>query len=350
MISSRRHGVLSALSLVVALSGLAACGQGSTGEATSPEAVQGSAQAAAEGRHGFGRHGRPGGPDFLLVAALHELDLSDAQKTTIEGALEKAKPAPREQGPDKSAMFTALAEGVRAGKIDAAAVQAKAGADDKGRDAHHAAVTDAVKTLHDTLTKDQRKALVAAVEKRMEEHGPKGDRGEHGPKGDRGEHGPKGDRGEHGPKGDRGPGGPMRGGPLGHMLHDLDLSDAQRTDIHKALEAQRPAAPDAEAMKNQHEAMRATMKARLEAFVEDSFDAASFAKPPAGPDQGPGGPMGPAQHVERLVKELSAVLPILQPAQREKLAALLEKGPPAGGRMGPHHGGRGAGPRPSPAP
>ncbi|MEO7328252.1 MAG: Spy/CpxP family protein refolding chaperone [Minicystis sp.] len=329
MISSRRHGVLSALSVVVALSGLAGCGQGSAGGATSPEAVQGSAQAVAErGARGFGRHGRPGGPDFLLVTALHELDLSPAQKTTIEGALEKTKPAPREQAPDKSVVFTALAEGVRAGKIDAASVQAKAGADDKGRDAHQAAAAEAVKTLHDTLTKDQRKALVAAVEKRMAEHGPGG---EHGSKGDRGP------RGDHGSKGDRGPGG-ERGGPLGHMLRDLDLSEAQRTDIHKALEAQRPAAPDADAMKKQRETMRATMKARLESFVEDSFDAAAFAKPPAGPEGQ--GPMGRAQHVEHMVKELSVVLPLLQPAQREKLAALLEKGPPADGRMGP---------RPSPA-
>ena len=147
----------------------------------------------------------------------------------------------------------------------------------------------------------------------------------------------------------------MRGGPLGPMLHDLDLSEAQRTDIHKALEAQRPAAPDAEAMKKQGEAMQAAMKARLASFVEDGFDAAAFVKPPAGPEGM--GPMGPAQHVERMVSELSAVLPILQPAQREKLAAQLEKGPPPGGPMGPPPGGRmgpppdgrGPGPRPSPA-
>ncbi|MFO0761848.1 MAG: Spy/CpxP family protein refolding chaperone, partial [Byssovorax sp.] len=278
---SFRHRITVALCLAASVGALGGCTQGAAGGATTAEAVQ--AKGDGPGR-GHRRHGPPGGPEALFVTALHELDLSDAQKTTIQAAMDKARPKPpAEPGKidaGRAEIGKALADGVRAGKIDEAAVKAKAGAHEKEMEAHRADLASAIATLHDTLTKDQRKALVDAVEKRMAEHGP--GEGHHGrPGGPGGPGGPDGERGgprgEHGPRGERGgPGGPeghgpgpMRGGPLGPMLHDLDLTEAQRADIHKALEAQRPAPPDADAMKKQHEAMRDAMKAKLAAFVED---------------------------------------------------------------------------------
>ena len=52
------------------------------------------------------------------------------------------------------------------------------------------------------------------------------------------------------------------------------------------------------------------------------LDAKAFAAPP---EDGPA--MGPKQHLEHMMKDLSVVVPILEPAQREALAVELEKGP-----------------------
>lgn len=317
MISSRRNSSWTALALVVAVSGLAGCLQ-ETAAVTSPESTHNSAQGLSKDSSDGARPGIPGGPEHLVVAALRELDLTPAQKTTIEAALEKAKPEPRERGPKAQAVFAALAEGVRSGKLDAASVLAKADGDESVAREREAAAASALDTLHTTLTKEQRRALVDAVAKRMSEREPGG---------------------EHaGKKGGRGPGGRgmEHGGPLGHLLHGLDLTGAQRADVERALEAQRPAHRNPAAMKQRFEAMHTEMAARLETFAADTFDAKAFVKRPAGLE-GPGAGGG-RQHLEQMVRTLSAVLPILQPAQREKLAVELEKGPTMGPRFGARKG------------
>jgi Spy/CpxP family protein refolding chaperone len=296
---SRSFRMLRVLSIAGALAGLAGCVQ-DAGSSKAPDPTEGTSQAPlaeADGPAGERFHG-PQGPEHLLRAALHELTLTDAQKTTIEGAL--AKLGPKDHPPMDRGPIAALAAGVRAGKIDPAALAAPAAPPDFEQ--HRAAVAEALNTLHATLTKDQRRALVDALEKKLAEHDP-GDMPEH-----------HGDR-EHGDHG--------RGGPLGHLLRGLDLSDAQRDAIHKALEAQAPAPPDREEMKKRFEAMHTEMRAKLEAFAADTFDAKTLAAPPAGMEHGPG------EHMAHMVKELSIVVPLLEPAQREKLATMLEKGPPA---------------------
>ena len=68
--------------------------------------------------------------------------------------------------------------------------------------------------------------------------------------------------------------------------------------------------------------MKTAMDAKLQSFKSDSFDAKAFVAPPANaPKIG-----GPADH---MAKELSAVVSVLTPAQREKLAQKIEQGPPA---------------------
>jgi Spy/CpxP family protein refolding chaperone len=330
MMSFRRFRVWTAIPLVGALIGVTGCGAdtGST-KPTDPteEAAQGLVQnktvAADTGAARPDRprgHG-PGGPDHLLTAALHELDLTAAQKTTIQAAMEKLAPPGRgEHGPRDSAAFTALSAGVRAGKIDTAAVLAGIGASDRGPAERSAAVASALSTLHATLTKEQRRALVDGMAKRMADHGPLPGA-------------PSPDKGE------RDHGGPGRdGGPLGHLLGGLSLTDAQRTSIDSALAAQRPTAVDREAMKKQFEARAAGMRARLETFAADTFDATAFVAPPTDAPQG--GMMHP---LARMVNQLAVVVPLLQPAQRETLAALLEKGPSAFmGPLGRHERGPGA--------
>jgi Spy/CpxP family protein refolding chaperone len=320
MMSFRRLGFLTAIPLVGALLGVTGCGgDTASGKATDPteEAAQGITQdktvAAADTRadrpDGPRGHG-PGGPEHLLMAALHELDLTAAQKTTIQAAMDKLTPPARgERGLRDGAAFTALSAGVRAGKIDTQAVFAGVGAPDRGFAARGPEIATALDTLHATLTKEQRRALVDGMAKRMAEHGP--------PDLERGH-----DR-------DHDHGGP-EGGPLGHLLSALSLTAAQQASIDSALAAQRPAAVDHDAMKKQFEARGALMRARMESFAADTFDARAFVAPPAD------APQGAMMHpLARMVNELAVVVPLLEPAQRETLAAMLEKGPPGGREHGP---------------
>lgn len=277
-----------------------------------------------EGRHGMrgGKHGW--GHDHLLRAALKELDLSDAQKTAIKGAIDGLHEGRGDHPKKDPAVFTALAEGVRAGSIDKAAIEAKIGKQADGIEEHRARLASALSTLHATLTKEQRRALVDAMAAKMEEKGARKGNVE-GQKGDDDDdhegRGFKGDRGGWGGKG-------MKGGPLGHMLRDLDLTAEQQAQIDKALEANRPSEADRADKKEAFEAMRAERKAKLETFAADSFDAKAFL---AG-DARKG--MGPQAHLDRMVTSLAAIVPVLTPAQRNELADKLEKGP-----MGKHERG-----------
>jgi Spy/CpxP family protein refolding chaperone len=77
-------------------------------------------------------------------------------------------------------------------------------------------------------------------------------------------------------------------------------------------------------MKTKFEAMRAEHKARLASFTTDTFDANAFlAKPANAPEPGKG---MKGMH-EHMLNELAAITEVLTPAQREKLAARIEKGP-----------------------
>lgn len=347
MMSSRSWRFWCVLPLVGALFGVAGCAADSAtiespdpteGGAQSPLAKEAAPPLEARGprdAHAHRHHGPPG-PEHLLFEALHELDLTDAQRTAIKGAI-ATLPSPKDRGPEGTArkdrgVFAALASGIRAGKIDEAAVLAAAPA--RPDAARRDAVAGAMQTLHATLTPEQRQALVDRVTARIDAHGTKGDhhgmKGDHhGMKGDR--HGMKGDRHErkgdrHERKGDRGPRGARaeRGGKLGHLLAGLDLTDTQRASIQRALEAQRPPEAEREAMKDQFKAFHAEMRARLSTFAGESFDAKAFVTPPQGAEA-----MGPKGHLGRMVKDLSVIVPLLEPAQREKLAEHFEKGPPA---------------------
>jgi Spy/CpxP family protein refolding chaperone len=242
-----------------------------------------------QGERGDKHHARKphGGPDMLVFAALREpINLTAEQKATIEGLRPKGPPAP-----DK-ARTTQLAAAIRSGNVSALPAM-------PGPEARFAESAKALATLHATLTKEQRAALVDAVSKRHAEHGPK----EGAP--------PRGER-EMRPH--------HEGGPMGHMLEGLDLTQAQKDAIKSKLDAQRPAPPTDEqrdAMKKQHETMRTEMQARLKTFANDTFDANAFVKPP-----------GNAPQMKAHVDPLSVIVPVLTQAQREKLAARIEQGPP----------------------
>lgn len=322
-----------ALASVMAALALAGCAT-TGGVSDTDEEVSASQEAASEARQGPDgpgfRHGPPRGHELLFVA-LHDLDLSAEQRKTLEGALAELGEKDRSH---MQAVGKVLATGVRAGKVDEAAVKAKI--DELGPQDHRAKIAKALNTLHATLSAEQRAELVAKVEEMAERHRPHGEG--RGPRPDG--KGPDGQGPEGHPRGPHGPGmgmghhGPGMG-PMGFLLHDLNLSDAQREKIHAALEASRPDKPSEEEMAKKHEEMRARQKAVLDAFKGASFDAAQAL--PEKPQHEP-----PALH---LVKALNIVVPELDATQREALAVRLEQGPPEpkDGHRGPHRDGKGPG-------
>ena len=262
-----------------------------------------SAAAANAARPPMGPHHGMGGPEFLVFASLHEnINLTADQKTAIEAILAKDAPKPPPRDP---ARVAALAAAIRSGNV--ANLPAPPN-DDAERAAHLAAAADALTTLHSTLTKDQRVALVAAVSAKHD-GGPHGDHGDHGGPGPNGGGGGPGAHGDHG----------GHGGPMGGLLEGLDLTAQQRDAIKAKFEANRPSEADRAAMEAKFAAHKQEMAAKLATFSNDTFDATAFVTPPA--DAKPDAAHRP--------NELALIVPILDAAQREKLAERIEQGPPA---------------------
>jgi len=303
------HSVWSSYPLVVAmmafLGSVAACSGEAGASATSGTAnatvaeVVTTTQAAADGPAGHLHGGHPGGPDFLLFAALHEpINLTTDQQTAIQALLPS-----RSQRPFDKARAATLAAGVRAGNV---VVGANAPPEDD-LVARRTAASTALTTLHSTLTASQRRQLVDAIEKEGAAHEQNGEDHRGGPMG-------------HGGR-----------GPMDHLLEGLDLTAAQQQDLTTKLATTRPAPPsdsDRAAMKAEHQSMHAAMQAKLETFAGESFDAAAFVTPPAGA-------MKPGEHVDHFAADLAAVTSVLDATQREKLAQRIEAGPPANAEHAP---------------
>lgn len=296
------------LGVVAVLAGCSGSESTNTGQGSSAISATTTSEKPEEGRPHAGRpmHGPGhGGPDFLVFAALHEnsINLTAEQRSTIEGLIEKREGGPRGEhaerpAPDK-AKTAELAAAIRSGKIDAARLQpnrdgAKMESLHQERQAKSA---EKLATLHKTLTKEQRSALVDAIVAKQAKHG------EGKPEGR-----PEGKFAGR-PHGE--------GGPMGHLTEGLDLTQAQKDQIKAKLDADRPA-PPSEADRT---AMKAAMDAKLQSFKADNFDANAFVAPPANaPKLG-----APSDH---MAKELNAVVSVLTAEQREKLAQKIEQGPP----------------------
>jgi Spy/CpxP family protein refolding chaperone len=291
--------------LLLVASATACAAQGPTGESgEADDATEESAATDAPAKH----KGRGG--DRLIRAAL-ELDLSDAQRATIEGLKGEAgfeRPAGMKD------FMGALASGVRANAIDEKAMDAKIaamGAAGAEMRAKHAA---ALEKLHATLTPAQRKELVEKMQAKMAEKEAKWAE--------------KREAGEDGHKKWGRKGGHM-GGHLAFIAKKLDLSDAQKEAAKKAIADAGLERPDHEEMKGKFEAMHAQKKALLAAFATDTFDADALLPEKDGKGK---------EHLARMVSATKAVLPVLDAGQREKLAQLLES--EDFGRFGKHGKGK----------
>lgn len=272
---------------------------------TAQQASQSDTAAADKGPGPRGHHG-PGGPGgnpelFLVGASLHakDLNLTDAQRTTIEGLTKHDAPNARERPAFDTGKAKELAAAIRAGNVSS--LPKGPGPDATEIQARQAASAQKIKTLHDTLTADQRAKLVADIQAHAGKGGPGGPGGPHGDKGGPDKGAPKGEM-RHGPHG--GPGG--AGGPFSE---DLNLTDAQKEQLKAKFEANHP--------KPDFAAMQAEMKTKLESFKADSFDANAFVTPSAQfQPKNDGNP-------------LADLVSVLTPEQREILAKKIEAGPPA---------------------
>lgn len=303
MISLVRSSFVGGALLLVGSLAMLGCGAGT---AVDDELETAEAGIEHDGGDHAGKHRRgPGG--MVVSTALEELDLTAEQRTQIEGLFAKEKPSDAERD-DHAAKAQALANAVRAGSIDVATFAKKDGARPDKR-AQFAADLD---ELHGILSAEQRTELVAALKARAPKGPPDG-----GPEG-RGD----GERRGKGPKGEgrRGPGGPM-----GFMLHGIELTDAQKESIPKALadagigpkEGKGKGRPD-------HAEMKAKIEAVMDAFVKDDFKAANVLPEPP---EGAGGP-------HKMVEALAVVVPLLTPEQRATLADRIEEGPMGRGPKG----------------
>jgi Spy/CpxP family protein refolding chaperone len=216
----------------------------------------------------------------MMFRAAHQLDLKDAQKATLEKLstdLHAAAPA----GPPKEMMdyHAALAAQVRAGKIEPAKLAPLQTAIDTAHKAHKDKEAEALNGLYAALEPAQRKALVAAIHAKQAAHKPDPAKAEAHAK-------------------ER----------LAHLTKQLDLDAAQQKKV-EALLAKDTSGP---AM---HEEMKKRTDAVLTAFEGEGFDAKKL-------DIGPA-PTGKAMAAH--TQFLTALVPLLKPDQREKLAASVEK-------------------------
>jgi len=290
--------------LVVALAGCS----GETGGANTVTTAQGvNAEQTASASDKWHGHRSHGGPDAIVFAALHEpIHLTAAQRAAIEGAASTLKDSMRASHEADRARMTALAAAIRSGKVDETSLPPR------DTTARTAASAKAVDTVHATLTKEQRIALVDAMTKRAGEHDRAGWKDAKARTGHDGPDGRGGPEGRRGPDGDR----EMHG-----LFAELDLTKAQEDAIRAKLDADRPKPTDADraAMKQRFELVRSEMLARLQTFSNDAFDANAFVARPSSAPEG--------DRADFMVKRLSVVASVLDAGQREKLAARFEQGP-----------------------
>lgn len=264
-------------------------------------------QASEAGKH-FAH--RSHGAGSLLSLALRDpsINLTDAQRTTIEAAQKTLAPKKSDKPKaDHSAQKAALAAAVRAGNVDAlvAKPSVKPEAFAQAKAEKNAALSNALTVLHSTLTKDQRVALVAAAGKRHEKGNVEKKDGVTGKK-------HHGKHGKHGKKAE---------GSKKTAFASLDLTADQKAQIEAKMKANKPAQKteaEREAMKAKFVAMKKERSERLQTFASDQFDVAAFLARPEGAQ--------PKMEKPARMSKLAIIVPILTPEQREKLALKIEQG------------------------
>jgi uncharacterized membrane protein len=209
---------------------------------------------------------------FLDVALRADIGLRDDQRKSLEAlraTLATKNDAVRGEG---KALANMLADALEKGSLDKAAADAQVAKIAAASAAVRPDIQAAIAAVHATLDPAQREALAAA----MKEH-----------------------KGRHF----------GFGGGKGHMLavmKELDLTSEQRDQLRAIWHAQHENGGD-------HQAKKTAFHAALDSFAKPDFDVKSLPEPHR----------NPATFAERGVALVQAAIPILDQAQRQKLAAAI---------------------------
>jgi Spy/CpxP family protein refolding chaperone len=269
--------------------GFAGCG-GSTAAPSPPATTAVVAQQdhgadTAEAEHH--RHRHHGGVTMLVAMSIRDLDLSPEQKASVEklrtDLLAKMDPA-RTAGKN---LANLLADGVAAGVVDRAKADAAIAQLGTAIAGLHDATTDAMNQLHNTLTAQQRAALVDKLQAHWDKWKDAQGHDEQAAK-------PEGHRGGH----------------LEELTRELSLTPDQVDKIKASFMAQMKAGPQTD----DHKEVQGHMQAFATAFKADTFDAKTL-----GTENGANTHMA-TWGATRMARFFEAVAPVLTPDQRTKLA------------------------------
>jgi Spy/CpxP family protein refolding chaperone len=257
-------------------------------------AAAASASAAAFAAKGATRHhvGLAG----VLMRGAYEANLTDEQKATLD-KLEDALYADPTTSPwtAAKAFHTDLVAFIRAAKFDTAKLQADYAAIDKAVQAGQAREADALNGLHAALDAGQRQALVDQIKAKREAR-----------------------EAREKPREAASPDG---GAPdwakkrLARLTPELGLDDAQQKSVAALLAKDTTATPAA--MLARREAAQKRVDTLLTEFAKDAFEAKKV-------DTGMGA-KSPHEAMERTATFDAALVALLHPDQREKLAVQTER-------------------------
>lgn len=260
-----------------------------------------------------------------MYAAAAELELPADKKAALDkldDGLGGGDPADPEAS---KALNAAMTEGVKAGKVELAKLEPSLAELDKAAAARKDAEIKALDALHEELDAAQRKALVESVKKRRAEREARfKDRGK-----------PEPDKARDEERAKR---------RLERLSGELGLDADQQKKVEPILAKHDPGREGPKAGGGRDE-MQKRMDALLAAFEKDTFSAAKL-------DFG-----ADAKRYREMAKKqaeyLNALLAVIKPEQRDKLAATLAdraRGPRGRGPWGPRPGRPMGGPMGGPPP
>ncbi len=246
------------------------------------------------------------GPEQYVIKALFSLDLRPEQRKELDNLVADVQLSTL---PVKQAMADLMREAgkqIRAGKINEERIRILAenlkGEYSKARPT----IVASLNQVHKSLDQAQRQQLVDTLrdqhKARMQMH-MDGDDKRHGFHGRRHGHGPGHMRGRH---------------KMRRIAEKLGLSKQQKGDLKDVIEQSMAAAKEGkEAPAMRRENHRKKLRAAVDAFVSDSFDAAKL--PLLDKPHGPG-----LEKLGKILKMGKLILPIFSDEQRDKIATHLE--------------------------
>lgn len=247
------------------------------------------------GKRRMGRRAA-GGMAGMLLAGARDLKLTPEQTKKLDelaASSRKADDAGGETRDEMKKMHAELVAGIKAGKIDAAKLEQHAAVLQKAGEARREREIATLNGLHAALDASQRKDLVEKLRARQ--------------------------RPTRAGRADRPARPELAKRQVDRWTRELGLSEEQQKKA-TALMEKRPAGEK----KRDPEAANERREALLAAFEKDTFDAKTLDL----------GPAGGKPRAAEMAKQMNELLAILEPGQREKLAASFERGSRRG-RGGP---------------